>query len=84
MRQVNFASNLFLWKAQINEIELLRNCKFYIDNNGKFFIFAKLSAPKRARISNLRNKVPTKLTCFTVVKGENIRCNSLDYRYSSI
>ena len=50
VKQVNFVGNLILqnlWKVQIREIKLLQNCKFYIDSNGKFSIFAKLSAHKK-------------------------------------
>ena len=45
-KQVNFAGNLISWnlrKVQIREIKLPQNCKFDIDNNGKFSIFVKSS-----------------------------------------
>ena len=48
VKQVNFAGNLISRKAQIREIKLPQNCKFYIDSNGKFSIFAKLSARKNS------------------------------------
>ena len=39
VKQVIFMGNLISLisqKVQIGKIKLLRNCKFYIDNNGKF------------------------------------------------
>ena len=71
LKQVNFAGNLISRrsrKVQIHEIKLLRSCKYYIDNNGKFSIFAKSSCRE---ISNnfqfeKKKKPVVKLICFTV------------------
>ena len=43
LKQVNFVGNLISRKVQIRKIKLPWNCKFYIDNNGKFSIFTTLS-----------------------------------------
>ena len=46
VKQVKSWGNLILQilqKVQIHKIKLLRNCKFHIENNSKFLIFAKSS-----------------------------------------
>ena len=37
VKQVNFAVNLFSWKAFICKIKLPQNCEFYIDSNCVWF-----------------------------------------------
>ena len=74
VKQVYFAGNLISQisrKVQICKIELPQNCKFYIDNNGKFSILQNQVAAKLAILFNLRKNLPAKLTCFSVIAHLN-------------
>ena len=82
LKQVNFAGNLIsqiLQKVQIREIKLLWNCKFFIDNNGKFSIFAKSSCHWIGNNFQFekkkKKKLPAKLTCFTVSQMVPTHCS---------
>ena len=75
VKQVNFLGSLILQKSQIREIKLPGNCKFYIDTNGKFPIFAKLSVRKNSNnFQFVRKKIGAKLTCFTVSESSVFCC----------
>ena len=75
VKQVNFLGSLILQKNQIHEIKSLGNCKFYIDTNGKFPIFAKLSVRKNSNNFPIcEKKIGAKLTCFTVSESSVFCC----------